>query len=280
LPYQHAYRLILRLFRNGSSLALTPIEAPSKLKVKNMDPLTSMAASGLRSNLESLDLIANNLANVQTNGFKKDSEFYSLYAASDAEGPDAYDSARMPVIERNWTDYSQGDLHQTGIPTDLALSGAGFFAVAGPSGPLYTRNGAFRFTPAGRLVTSDGYALLGFDRKPIQLDPAQTLHVAPDGTLVQNGAVAGRIQPVTFKAMSDLSKQGASLYRFNGPDESVAPASGLVLQGRLEGSNVDVAGSAVRMVTVMRGFEMLQKSILIGVEMNTTAIQQVAKSGA
>jgi flagellar basal-body rod protein FlgF len=245
-----------------------------------MDPLTSMAASGLRSNLESLDLIANNLANVQTNGFKKDSEFYSLYAASDAEGPDGYDPARMPVIARNWTDYSQGGLHQTGIPTDLAISGAGFFTVAGPNGPLYTRNGGFQFTPAGRLVTSEGYALLGFDGKPIQLDPAQTLDVAQDGTLVQNGAVAGRIQPVTFKTMSDLSKQGASLSRFNGPDESVGPASGLVLQGRLEASNVDVAGSAVRMVTVMRGFEMLQKSILIGVEMNTAAIQQVAKSGA
>jgi flagellar basal-body rod protein FlgF len=243
-------------------------------KQKNMDPLTSMAASGLRSNLESLDLIANNLANVQTTGFKKDSEFYSLYAASDAEGP------RMPVIERNWTDHSQGDLHQTGIPTDLAISGAGFFTVAGPNGPLYTRNGAFQFTPAGRLVTSEGYSLLGFDGKPIQLDPAQTLDVMPDGTLVQIGALAGRIQPVTFKTMSDLSKQGVSLSRFNGPDESIGPATGVVLQGRLESSNVEVAGSVVRMVTVQRLFEMLQKSILIGVDMNTAAIQQVAKSGA
>jgi flagellar basal-body rod protein FlgF len=245
-----------------------------------MDPLTSMAASGLRSNLESLDLIANNLANVQTNGFKKDSEFYSLYAASEAEGPEGYDRARMPVIETNWTDYSQGDLHQTGIPTDLAISGAGFFTVAGPNGPLYTRNGAFQFTPAGRLVTSEGYSLLGFDSKPIQLDPAQTVDVTSDGTLQQNGALAGRIQPVTFKTMSDLSKQGASMVRFNGPDESVVPAAGLVLQGRLESSNVEVAGSVIRMVTVQRQFEMLQKSILIGVDMNTAAIQQVAKSGA
>jgi len=245
-----------------------------------MDPLTSMAASGLRSNLESLDLIANNLANVQTSGFKADSEFYSLYASSEAESPAPGDLPQMPVIQRNWTDFSQGDLHQTGIPTDLAISGAGFFTVVGPNGPLYTRNGAFQFTPAGHLVTSEGYPLLGFDGKPIQLDPAQTLNVMPDGTLLQNGALTGRIQPVTFKTMSDLSKQGASLSRFNGPDDSIGPAPGLVLQGRLESSNVEVAGSVVRMVTVQRRFEMLQKSILIGVDMNTAAIQQVAKSGA
>jgi len=245
-----------------------------------MDPLTSMAASGLRSNLESLDLIANNLANVQTAGFKNDSEFYSLYSASEAEAPVPDDLPRMPVIQRNWTDYSQGDLRQTGMPTDLAISGAGFFTVVGPNGPLYTRNGAFQFTPAGHLVTSEGYPLLGFDGKPIQLDPAQTLNVMPDGTLLQNGALTGRIQPVTFKTMSDLSKQGASLSRFNGPDDSIGPAPGLVLQGRLESSNVEVAGSVVRMVTVQRRFEMLQKSILIGVDMNTAAIQQVAKSGA
>ena len=245
-----------------------------------MDPLTSMAASGLRSNLESLDLIANNLANVQTSGFKADSEFYSLYAASEAEAPSPDDLPLMPVIQRNWTDFSQGDLRQTGMPTDLAISGAGFFTVVGPNGPLYTRNGAFLFTPAGRLVTSEGYPLLGFDGKPIQLDPAQPLNVMPDGTLLQNGALTGRIQPVTFKTMSDLSKQGASLSRFNGPDDSIGPAPGLVLQGRLESSNVEVAGSVVRMVTVQRRFEMLQKSILIGVDMNTAAIQQVAKSGA
>jgi flagellar basal-body rod protein FlgF len=244
-----------------------------------MDPLTSMAASGLRSNLESMDLIANNLANVQTTGFKNDSEFYSLYSAVEAEGPDASDPAQMPVVERNWTDYSQGDLHQTGIPTDLAISGAGFFTVAGPSGRLYTRNGTFRFTSDGRLVTSEGYPLQGFDGKPIQLDPTRTLEVTPDGTLLQDGALAGRIQPVTFATLSDLSKQGASLLQFNGPDDAVNPATGLVLQGRLESSNVEVAGSAVRMITVMRQFEMLQKSILIGVDMNTASIQQVAKSG-
>ncbi len=244
-----------------------------------MDPLTSMAASGLRSNLESLDLIANNLANVQTTAFKADSEFYNLYTASEAEEPGAYE-LRMPIIERNWTDYSQGDMRQTGIPTDLAISGAGFFTVEGPDGPLYTRNGTFLLTPAGRFVTSDGYPLLGFDAKPIQVDPTQALVVTPEGQFLQGGTLAGTIHPVSFTALSDLSKRGTSIFQFNGLPENITPAAGVVLQGRLESSNVAVAGSAVRMITVMRQFEMLQKAILIGVDMNTAAIQSVSKSGA
>lgn len=245
-----------------------------------MDPLTSMAASGLRSNLESLDLIANNLANVQTTAFKADSEFYNLYTASEAEAPGAYDPLHMPLIERNWTDYSQGDLHETEIPTDLAISGAGFFTVAGPDGPLYTRNGAFRFTPAGRLVTSDGYSLLAFDGRPIQLDPNQALVVTPEGQLLQGGGLAGTIRPVSFAPLTDLSKRGASIFQFNGLPTGIIAAPGVFLQGKLEGSNVAVAGAAVRMVTVMRQFEMLQKAVLIGADMNTAAIQSVSKSGA
>lgn len=245
-----------------------------------MDPLTSTAASGLRSSMESLDLLANNLANVQTSGFKSDREFYNLYTAPEANEPGAYDPAQMPNIEGNWTDFGQGNLRQTANPTDLAISGTGFFTVTGPSGPLYTRNGVFKVTSAGRLVTPEGYPLLGGDGQAIQLDPSQRLDLTPQGELSQGGQVAGTIQPVSFVRTSDLSKQGASYFRFDGPATSVSPASGEVLQGRLEDSNVGSAESTVRLVTVMRQFEMLQKAIGIGVEMNQKAIQEVAKSGA
>jgi len=96
-----------------------------------MDALTAIAASGLRSRMESLDLLANNIANATTGGYKSDREFYSLYSAPEAES-----LSTMPVIERPWTDFSQGSLRRTGNPLDLALSGKGFFAVTGPAGPL------------------------------------------------------------------------------------------------------------------------------------------------
>src|SRR2546423_11402769 len=122
-----------------------------------MDPMTAIAASGLRARMESLDLLANNVANAATGGYKADREFYSLYVApeaANAEDP----PATMPVIERPWVDHAQGTLHATGNPLDFALSGSGFFAVNGPSGPLYTRNGNFRVSAYGKLVTANGYA--------------------------------------------------------------------------------------------------------------------------
>src|SRR5258708_14383886 len=102
-----------------------------------MDPLTAIAASGLRARMESLDLLANNIANASTGGYKADREFYSLYAAPEAleSGP----VSTMPVIERPWIDLSQGVVHATGHPLDVALPGKGFLAIQSPAGPLYTR---------------------------------------------------------------------------------------------------------------------------------------------
>src|SRR5271169_2056345 len=108
-----------------------------------MDPLTISAASGLRSRMESLDMLANNIANASTSGYKADREFYSLYAAPEAEGPISGPDT-LPVIERPWTDLSQGEVRSTGNPLDVALQGKGFFAVNGPGGPMYTRDGSFR----------------------------------------------------------------------------------------------------------------------------------------
>jgi flagellar basal-body rod protein FlgF len=107
-----------------------------------MDPMTAIAASGLRARMESLDLLANNIANASTGGYKADREFYSLNVAPEAAGNQP--STTMPLIERPWVDHAQGALHSTGNPLDVALDGKGFFAVNGPSGPLYTRNGNFR----------------------------------------------------------------------------------------------------------------------------------------
>src|ERR1041385_5684143 len=106
-----------------------------------MDSLTATAASGLRSRMESLELLANNVANATTGGYKADREFFSLYLAPDAQ--DSEPPTTMPVIERPWIDLSQGVLQSTGNSLDVALSGTGFFSVAGPAGPLYTRNGSF-----------------------------------------------------------------------------------------------------------------------------------------
>src|SRR5512133_2573533 len=101
-----------------------------------MDRLTIAAASGLRTRMESLSLLANNLANAGTSGYKNDRECYNLYASSEA-GAGENANFTLPMVQRQWTDFSQGVLQPTGNPLDIALSGRGFIALNGAAGPLY-----------------------------------------------------------------------------------------------------------------------------------------------
>jgi flagellar basal-body rod protein FlgF len=240
-----------------------------------MDPLTSAAASGMRSSMESLDLLANNLANAQTNGYKTDREFFDLYTSEDATD----DPVQMPNIVQNWTDYSQGTLLQTANALDFGISGDGFFSVSGPSGTLYTRNGAFKTSPTGRLTTQDGYPVLGANNSPIQLDATQPVTVSAQGAVMQGGAVVAQLQLSSFNTPSQLVKQGANYFLYGGDPNDIGRSTGAVYQGKLEGSNVAPAEATVRLVSVMRQFEMLQKAISIGTDMNHEALEEVARIG-
>jgi len=241
--------------------------------------MTALAASGMRSRIESLDLLANNVANASTGGYKADREFYSLYAAPDAIDADS-DAATMPVVERPWIDLSQGLVQATGNPLDLALSGKGFFAVQGPGGPLYTRNGSFRAAPDGRLVTADGYAVRTGSGAPLTVQGSALIEIAVDGTVRQNGNVVGQLAVVDFTDPGGLVKQGSTYFRAADPSQQpVAAAGATVGQGQLEASNSGTAEAAVRLVGIMRQFEMLQKAAALGDEMNKQSIEQVAKVG-
>lgn len=244
-----------------------------------MDALTLAAAGGLRSRMESLDMLANNLANAGTSGFKTDREFYSLYTGTPADALAPGQSATtLPVIERPWTDFSQGTLAPTGNPLDLALSGKGFFVVQGPSGPLYTRSGSFQVGSDGAVKTQDGYPVLLQSGDKINLQPNAPVNVATDGTVSQAGKVLGRLQVVEFADTAALTKAGNSYFHTANPKVKPNPATGAeVLQGKLESSNVGTAESAVRLVAIMRQFEMLQKAVTLGTEMNSQAIQEVAR---
>jgi flagellar basal-body rod protein FlgF len=241
-----------------------------------MDPMTAIAASGLRSRMESLELLANNVANATTGGYKADREFYSLYAAAEAEGTDSL--ATMPVIERPWIDLAQGTIQATGNALDVALTGKGFFTVAGPNGPLYTRNGSFRLAADGKLVTPDGYPVLGPRAANLTLQPGRPVDIANDGTVLQEGNVIGQLDLVDFPNAAGLSKQGSNYFRITDPNvRPAAPVGVTVEQGKLETSNTGSAEAAVRLVSVMRQFEMLQKAVSLGAEMNRRAVEEVAK---
>jgi flagellar basal-body rod protein FlgF len=241
-----------------------------------MDPLSITAASGMRARMESLDLLANNIANAETGGYKVDREFYSLYISADATPVDGAHPSELPVIEKNYIDFSQGTLRDTGNSLDFAIEGAGFFAVDTPAGVAYTRSGSFRLSSSGNLTTADGHTVRDITGKPITLNPAFTIEASKDGTLLQKGQPVAQLALVAFAETQALAKQGNTLFRPADP-KAALPAKAEVRQGKLEGSNLSAPESAVRLVSVMRQFEMLQRAMHIGSDMSRKAIDEVAR---
>lgn len=242
-----------------------------------MDPLAIAAASGMQSRLESLDLLANNIANTDTGGYKLDREFYSLYTSAEAMEGDA-DPSTLPVIEKNFIDFTQGVIRNTSNPLDFALQGTGFFTVGAPGGRAYTRNGAFKITPAGTIATAAGYDILDTMGQPITVDPSLPVSVGTDGSVIQSGQTIAQMGLADFPAGS-LVKQGNTLFHPANSNETPLASSAEIQQGKLEGSNVGTGEGAVRLVNVMRQFEMLQKAVNIAGEMDRKAISDVAKVG-
>ena len=250
-----------------------------------MDQIAATAASGLRSRMEALDILSNNLANSNTGGYEVDREFYSLYQGEQATAANGQQPTTLPVIQKAWTDFQQGLLTPTDNPLDLALQGKGFFTVDGPSGPLYTRNGAFKLSTTGVLTSMDGYPVRGVSSpnqlpKKIQTVSQGPIQITADGTVQQDGQPLGQIQLVDFPNSNVLDKMGYSYFRLKDPKVKPLPAKDVTVnQGKVENSNVAPAESAVRLVDLMRQYEMLQKAVSVSADMNKQAIDQVARVG-
>ncbi len=243
-----------------------------------MDQALLTAAAGLRSRLETLDLVGNNIANAATAGFKADREFYNLFVAAEAEANDAGDITWMPVVEGSAIDFRQAVLTPTAAPLDVALEGPGFFVVQSPQGPLYTRNGSFRRGRSGRLETVEGFAVAG-DRGPLDLPPGE-VNIASDGTVSVGQQPVGRLRLVEFPSTRSLGKIGQSYFRSTDPAPPAAAAHTATQQGHLEAANVNPAETAVRLVEVARQFEMLTRAVsLVANEMNRRVIDQIPGAG-
>jgi flagellar basal-body rod protein FlgF len=233
-----------------------------------LDPLLISAASGMKSRMQSLDLLANNVANSGTAGFKSDQEFSGLF------------DEHLPVNDNKWTDFSQGSLTTTGNPLNLALSGKGFFAMNAPTGIVYTRNGDLKISKTNELETADGNTPRNVldNGKPIVVDPSQLIDIDKTGVVTQGGQTVGQMEVDSPNAPVDLSKLGNSYFIMADKNTAVPPAQNTdVLQGQIEQSNTPVVENAVKLVSVMRQFEMLQKAISLGSEMNKLATDEVAK---
>lgn len=208
----------------------------------------------------SMDVIANNIANANTPGFKRENakfeEFVTHVRPSETQkGPQALSFVKDAGIVR---DLGQGELNTTGATLDFAINGKGFFAVQTPAGMRYTRDGHFSLNQDGQLVTSDGYAVQG-DGGNITITPDDgTVSVGADGTVssILNGAAnqIAKLQVVTFPNERAMIKQGSNLYSTT---QAATPSTeSTVAQRMLEGSNVKPVIEISHMVEVMRAYEM------------------------
>lgn len=235
------------------------------------------AWTGMVQQEKQMDVLTNNLANANTNGFKKEGvtaqSFDDMLAYKIKDASEGYRLAkRLGVnnpgvkIGEGYTDFSQGPMKETGGIYDLALTDSGFFAVeftdkAGNTSVKYTRDGNFTVDAEGALRTMDGDYVLDTEGKHITINPNATDTVVNvHGQIIQNGKVVGTIKITDFEDYNYLKHYGENYYEpVDGAKEKEAKAG--VYQGFLESSNISVVSEMVNMITVQRAYESNQKLI-------------------
>jgi flagellar basal-body rod protein FlgF len=229
-----------------------------------------------------MDVLATNIANVSTPGYKADRIMFAELVAGTAPYPVSPVGGRPPGLSfvreiGMLRDTSEGGMTQTGNPLDLAISGPGFFAVETPAGPRYTRAGAFRLDQDGRIVTADGYALLDQQNRPISIPPGDTrIEISAKGAVVTEGGEAGRIQIAHFENEQAMRKIGAGLYESD-EDPLPADASAEIHQGMIEASNVKAVSELTAIMEIMRRYQSAQKIIDTEHELGRRAIEKLAR---
>ena len=226
-----------------------------------------------------LEVLANNLANVNTAGFKKDRPaFENVLLESMEPVPNSqllkmisYDPLSLSIYNINRTlpsfdgvrtDYSEGILKETGNPLDLALEGDGFFCIVTPQGVMYTRNGSFTLDSQGVLVTQEGLPVLGENSGEITITGGGDVTVSSDGTIKVDGIEVDRLRIVDFERPYPLEKMGNSMFHLTEPlEEEKEAIDAKVKQGFIEHSNVNVMREMAMMIELNRTYESYQKVI-------------------
>ncbi len=243
-----------------------------------MDSGFYAACTALLARSQSLDLVANNLANVNTPGYRAQHDSFRSLLASSSNLLSGLNQAvnDYSVLSDSQTDLSQGSLEKTGNDLDLAVQGRGFFAVKGEGGQLFTRDGNFHVSPKGLLVTAAGDPVLGTDNQPIPIVGAP-VSVSPDGTISVNGALAGQLKIVDFPPGTPITGVGKTYYSM--PEKAAIPATqASVQQGMLEASNVNPVASSIELITVQRYSELMQRALtMFHTEMNQVATQDLPR---
>lgn len=257
------------------------------------------ALSGAMAQNQKLETISNNLANVNTAGFKKDQQAFREYLTAYEKDGDVNTVPRVTAniesfydlnggdkafVETNgtYTDFSQGPIKPTGNNLDIALEGSGFLEVNTPAGIRMTRNGSLTINSQGQLVTKEGYQVLldGNTQNPQSRfisTEGGTVNITTDGSVFINNQNIGKLSIVNVEPAQALRKGGGSLYglKENMNPNIVRNTSATVHQGFLEGSNVNVVKEMTDMIATTRLFESAQKAMSAFDQMDEKLVNSV-----
>lgn len=222
--------------------------------------------------MHEMRVIANNIANAATTGFRQEGLIFAEHVARAGDGP----SLSMATARLRNTSMVQGVLTETGGRLDFAIEGDGFFLVETPRGERLTRAGGFSLSAAGDLVTNDGFRVLDTGGAPVFVPPAAAdLSVSADGTVSADGRPRAQLALVTPVDRIGLVREDGVMFRSENGVEAAPEAR--VLQGFLESANVDAVGQIARMIEVQRAYEMGQSFLDAEHERIRSALKSITR---
>ena len=241
-----------------------------------------LAAAGAMVQQMRLEVLANNIANINTNGYKGEKTVFRINETPISPDQAQTSDESQPLIPyappfETRTDFSQGSLRETGNPLDVAINGSGFFSIQTPDGIAYTRQGSFSLNEDGVLVTPDGYPVLG-DGGEITLEEGR-VEIDLEGEVYLDGDEVGRLQITDFKDLDTLKKVGNG--RFVATDQTAVGERAqdtTLSQGYLETANVNPIMAMTEMIETSRAFDAYQKVIQTADEATSTSINNVGKT--
>ena len=224
-----------------------------------------------------MDIIANNIANVDTTGFKVENLMVRTEPAAPASMKDGPNPVKFVLDDGVARDFTQGSFRTTGSAFDLAIEGKGFFQVETASGERYTRDGRFTLSPDGRLTTQEGDPVMG-EGGEIVLDPAKgQISIAQDGTISQADEKVGKVAVFLFDDRSVLDKDRGNLFKNTSNAQANPDTASRVRQGMLEGSNVNPILQITRMIEVSRAYESVVKTMENTADLSRRAVERLGR---
>jgi flagellar basal-body rod protein FlgF len=235
-----------------------------------------------------MDVVANNVANVNTNGFKADNSLFEQYLMPVARENrfNPQDRQVSFVNDRGtWRDTGPGSLEITNNPLDVAIDGSGYLVVQTAGGERYTRNGSLQINAQGQLVTAAGSPVLG-DNGPVTFQPTDhDVSISPDGRITviegassnNNETTRGTLRVVSFAQPQLLQKEGDNLYSAPAGVAATPDTTSQLKQGALEKSNVHAVTEIARMIQISRAYQQMSTLLQQQSDLHKTAIQQLAQ---